>query len=121
MNNYKTITLMFFLSSLTALTHTAEKPAKEMAQHHEENATTHGGWAQTAFTSLFTTGSFEMLYRDLDKTGTVPPHWVFWRRANKPMLAVTAVACIGTSAAYFYNACLAEHYKEEAKKWFWQK
>jgi hypothetical protein len=122
MNSYTKIPLILLLSSLTTLIHPTEKPAKEMAKHHEESATTQGGWAQAAFTSLLTTSSFEMLYRDLDKGGVrLPGSWPLWRRFNKPMLAVTAIAFVGTSGSYLYNACLAEHYKEESKKWFWQR
>jgi hypothetical protein len=128
MNSSTRITLILLLTSLTTLIHGSHKSAKEMIQHHEEKATMHAGFTQAAFTSLFTTGSFELLYRDLDKNGHVPPNWIFWRRLNKPLLAVTAAAFVGASGAWFYNVACTQHYKEESKKyqeeskkWFWQK
>ncbi len=121
MNSYTKITLILLLSSLTTLIHTAEKSAAKVAQYHEDNAKTAGKIAETSFTFASTTLWFEMLYKKLDPKNHVPETWKFARRINKPMLAVTTAAFVGASGAWFYNACLAEHHKEEAKKWFWQR
>lgn len=121
MNPYTKITLILLLSSLTTLIHTAEKPAKEMAQRHEAIAQTAGEVAKMSFTSFFTNGCFEMLYKELDKKGHVPANWQFWRRINRPLIGAAGVVLVGASSTWFYHACLAEHYKEESKKWFWQK
>ncbi len=121
MNSYTKITLILLLSSLTTFIHTAEKPAKEMAQQHEDNANTACKIAEMSFTSLFTNGCFEMLYKELDKKGHVPANWQFFRRINKPMMAVAGVVLVGASSEWFYHASLAEDYKTKSKKWFWQR
>lgn len=121
MNSSTRITLILLLTSLTTFIHSSKPSDKQLAQHYENTTNIYSQLAQTSFTFGTTTLWFEMLYKNLDQKNHVPESWKFARRINRPLLALSAVAFAGTAGGWFYNKCLAEHYKDKSKKWFWQR
>ncbi len=115
MNIDKKITLTILLACLSAYTYAAQSPV-DLAKYHEEQTEVPKKIAEVSFTWLFTNCWFEMLFKELDKKDHVPASWKFARRINKPMIGITGLALIGASSTWFYNACLAEYYKEELLK-----